>query len=143
MGNFLAECSGLLFALNLLRAHEMQQPALQKVLQAKVLSKIVYASSSWWGFTNSNDRFRINSFLNKCKKLGFYPQTGDTSEELCEKADEKLLTSIVNNKSHVLHRFLPLKKTHQHNLHPRKHDFELPSKDNSNFVSKILFKDVN
>ena len=42
-----------LYALRVLRSHEFDDQSLQTVFQATVISKLQYASSAWWGFTNA------------------------------------------------------------------------------------------
>jgi len=34
---------------------------------------LLYASSAWWGFTNTTDRQRVNAFLNRGTRSGFCP----------------------------------------------------------------------
>ena len=63
-------------SLNILRAHGMQASGLQVVFKSKILSKLLYASPAWWGMTKQEDRQRINSFLARSRRLGFYPADG-------------------------------------------------------------------
>ena len=84
---------------------------LQLVFNAKILSKIVYASPAWWGLMGREELLRIDSFLRRAKKLGYYHTNGKMFEELCLTADDKLFKKIQANNNHVLHQFLPEKKT--------------------------------
>ena len=61
------------YALNLLRNHGLNQDGLQRVFQAKVVSRITYASPSWCGMASNEEHRRIDAFLNKSKKFGYYP----------------------------------------------------------------------
>ena len=142
ISNLLADCSSLNFALNTLASHGLSKTALQEIFRAKSLSKIIYASSAWWGFATVENITRINSFLKKSKKQGYYPIEGPTFEAICSVADERLLNKIIANKLHVLHRFLPEKKSHYHNLRDRKHYFVLPVKDDRNFLNRVLYKNI-
>jgi len=45
-----------LYALRVLRAHGLYDSALQSIYRSVVLAKLLYASSSWVGFTNATDR---------------------------------------------------------------------------------------
>ena len=141
-GTVLSECASLLYALGTLRAHGMQQPALQEVFRAGVLSKIMYSSPAWWGFATANNCNRINAFLNKCKKRQYYPENAEMFESMCALADDALFEKVAQNPSHVLHKFLPTLKTHDHNLRKRKHNFNLTSKDDKNFISRLILKDT-
>ena len=45
----LAKCASIIYALNLLRNHGLNQDGLQRVFQAKVVFRLTFASSSWCG----------------------------------------------------------------------------------------------
>ena len=64
-------------------------------LNLKILSKLLYASPAWWGMTKQEDRQRINSFLARSRRLGFYPADGLSFEELCEIADKNLFDVVI------------------------------------------------
>ena len=59
--NFLLlDCSHMLYALNTLRAHGMNNEGLQDVLRAKIVSKLTYASPVWSGFASQLDINKID-----------------------------------------------------------------------------------
>ena len=103
IGNVLSECATNLYALYTLKAHGLHERELCETYRAKILSKILYASPAWWGYCNSDSCNRINSFLNKSKKFGFYSQDGDLFEMLCQAADDNLFAKVKNNPEYVLH----------------------------------------
>ena len=135
-------CASNLYALNMLRAHGLQGVELAEIYRAKILSKIMYGSPAWWGYCSADTCNRIDSFLKKGKKFGFYGNDADLFEPLCRAADDKLFDKILKNPDHILHRFLPETKTTKYCLRPRKHGFILPTKDDRNFFNRILFKDI-
>ena len=92
----LAKCASRIYALNLLRNHGLNQDGLQRVFQAKVVSRITYASSSWCGMASNEEHRRIDAFLNKSKKFGYYPADGKNFQTLCDTADQRLF--IKNSK---------------------------------------------
>ena len=139
----LLECINLLYPMNILRSHGMQQNGLYEVFRSKIISKITYASSSWWGLASHHDLDRINSFIKRSKKFNFYPKIGKMFEEICREADDRLFKKIQNNENHVLAHLQPEKKLLYYNLRKRSHSLNLPVKDNRNFVNRILFKDIN
>jgi len=53
--NVITSCAQTLYALKVLRAHGMNDSALQSVYQAVVISKLMYGSSAWWGFVSPSD----------------------------------------------------------------------------------------
>ena len=136
--SLITKCTNLLYPMNILRAHGMNLDGLQEVYRSKILSRM-YAAPAWWGLASKNDCNRIDAFLKRSKKCGFYPEGGKLFEEMCIDIDNKLFAKIINNKDHVLHQFLPDKKQHNYNLRQsRGHNFSLPVKDNRNFFNRIL-----
>ena len=134
----IADCSNGLFALNIQRCHGMGVESLREVFMAKIISRFTYAAPAWWGLTSA----RYILFLNKAKKLNFQPPDGLSIEEPWRQADNKLFHKICGNDLHVLHKFLPNKKDTGYNLRRRKHSFSLPSKDDRNVISRVLFHDI-
>ena len=53
------KCAQSLHALKLLRHHGMSDDSLRHVYKAVILSKLLYASPAWWGFTNAADKQRL------------------------------------------------------------------------------------
>src|SRR5664279_2876302 len=91
----LTSCAQNLYALRTLRAHGMPKNELQSVFQATALAKLTYASQAWWGFTNAQDRSRLEAFLRRAAKADFYsantkPLSKPNFSELCETADARL-----------------------------------------------------
>ena len=72
-----------------------------------------------------------------------YPADGASFDDLCCSADDRLFHQIVFNHNHVIYHLLPPKKTHEHNLRARTHNFNLPVKTNDkNFFAQVLYKNV-
>ena len=46
-------CAQSLYAIKVLRCHEMNDEELRLVFKTVVLAKILYATSAWWGFTSA------------------------------------------------------------------------------------------
>ena len=67
----ISSCAQTLYALRVLRAHGLHDSALQNICRSVVLAKLLYASSSWIGFSNATDRQKLQAFLNKSKRSGF------------------------------------------------------------------------
>ena len=102
----------------------------------------MYASPAWWGFSNANERGRLEGFITKTKRFGYLPPTASTAEELSRRADDTLFRAITLDRHHVLHALLPDTRSHGHNLRPRSHNYTLPAKDDRNFVPRMLFRDI-
>jgi len=104
------------------------------------LSKLLYASPAWWGFTSATDKQRIEASVRRAIRLGLY--TADTMSQLAADMDDNLFMNIQHNLHHVLHKFLPYKTGHIYNLRSRRHSLSLTVKtDCNNFLNRLLFKD--
>ena len=131
--------------LRTLRAHGMDDEALQTVFRSVVIAKLTYASSTWWGFATTTDRQRLQAFIRRSHRSRFVSPSLPHLDELCRASDDKLFASITNNRAHVLHELLPPQSVASQNykLQPRKHHFELPNKTSHltdcNFMQRMLF----
>ena len=81
-------------------------------------------------------------FTGKTKQFGYLPPAAPTAEELSSCADTTLFKAVTSDQYHVLYGLLPATRTHGHNLRPRAHHFELPVKDDRNFLPRMLYRDV-
>jgi len=135
-------CSSSFYALRILRSHGLATDAIYDVARATTITKLLYASPSWWGFTNAAERDRIEGFIRKLKRLNYLPTTFDFASAIVDKSDDNFFKQIVNNNFHVLHKLLPDVNKHQYNLRNRIHNFVLPVKDSKNFVTRMLYKNI-
>jgi hypothetical protein len=135
-----------LYALKILSSHGMDRDCIQTVFRATVMAKLTYASPAWWGFTNADTRLRLESFLRRSSRAGFYSAEQLRFHEICDGADDNLFHAISTNTCHPLHRLLPPKVVRHHDLRKRAHPFQLPKKENSlleqNFIYRMLYKNV-
>ena len=133
------------FALNMLKSHGMSKVELSKVCRATLISKLIYASPSWWGFVSNAHKARLTSLVSKAIKWGLYDQFMPNISEICEKADENLFRSVMNNSEHILHQFLPPRHTHKYTLRARPHDRQLTiatTLQSKSFLIRMLNKDT-
>src|SRR6218665_592063 len=75
--------------------------------------------------------------VSRLRRGGYLPPGHPSYEVLARKAGERLLKSMTNP-SHVLSKHLPNLKNTGHNLRPRAHGYELPPKDDLNFIPRTL-----
>ena len=113
ISNVINSCASNLFALYCLRSKGLSNELLRIIFQATTLSRLLYASPFWWGFLTAHDRDRLEAFLRRAKKAGFYSRTF-SFEELCASADHKLFNTILSNSNHLLARILPPLNNHVH-----------------------------
>jgi len=135
----ISSCAQILYAMKILRAHDMNDTALQQVYKSVIPSKLQCASCAWW-LTKASDRQRIDNFIRRRVKSGFCPADLQSFGGLCKTAEEKLFNQVLYNPLHVLHQLLPRQSTasQNYNLRPRKHDTELPEKKTTH-LTHLLF----
>src|SRR6218665_3267711 len=126
----IANCASSRFALRTLRAHGLPTPELHLVTRMATVSSSMFASPSWWGFTDASDRSRLERQLASLRRAGFLPSDFPSFDELARNADAGLFRSICSNPDHVLRHYFTDKRPTGHNLRPLvAHSFALPSKD--------------
>ena len=141
-------CSQTLYALKVLRTHGMSNSALQIIFRSVIVAKLLYACSAWWGFTNATDLQRVNAFLRRSIRCGYCPPDLASFEELCQAADQKLFSSILNNSDHLLHRLLPppTAASQNYNLRNRPHNRQLTRHSghltDSTFITRMLYANI-
>jgi len=52
----ICKCGQSIYALKVLRSHDMCDSALRGVYRAVVIAKLLYASSAWWGYDSASDK---------------------------------------------------------------------------------------
>ena len=106
-----------MYAPKILKSHGMSKVELSNVCRATLISKLIYASPSWLGFVSNAYKARLTSLVSKAIKWGLYdqfmPNISENISEICEKTDENLFRSVMNNSEHALHQFLPPRQTHK------------------------------
>ena len=116
------------------------------IFKATTLSKLIYASPAWWGFTSAQDRDKLEAFLRKARKADLIPPGFPMVEELCDMADIRLFKAVTVNCNHVLHHLLPEPKAGSMTLRKRTHNYTLPVKhgkmDEANFMCRMLYQNV-
>src|SRR6218665_214676 len=143
LDQILSSCASSCYALRVHRCHGLPTPQLQEVARASTVASLMYASPSWWGFTSAGDRERMERLINKLKRCGFLPMSAPSASTLANEADQRLFRSVTRNPNHVLHKLLPDVRRASYNLRPRAHaGFELPLKDDSKIISRLLYKDI-
>ena len=138
----LGACSCSLHALRVLRAHGLPEAALHEVTRATTIARLLYASPAWWGYTTAGDRYRLSRFLHRVKRMGYLSPQHPDIDRLMDDADCRLLQAITRNPYHVLRSLFQPIVHRPYVPRVRPHDFELPKKDDYNFVSRVLFRKV-
>jgi len=74
---------------------------------------------AWWGFATISDKQRLESFIRRAIRLGFYASGGPAVADLVANLDDTLFASVLANDSHVLHNLLPDRNDCSYSLRPR------------------------
>ena len=102
------------------------------------MAKILYCAPAWYGFSSATDLNKLESFLRRCKRIGYCVPDMPTVAEQMNDVDHKFLFgSVLRNQHHVLQYFLANNHDLVYNLRPRRHNKTLISKtaelNNHNF----------
>jgi len=117
-------------------------PKFHEAARATTIASLLYASPSWWGFSSAQDRSCMERLINKLKRSGFLPESAPSAAALAGEADQRLFRAVISDPTHVLRKHLPEVRQLSYNLRPRHHGFILPAKDDHNFISWLLYKDM-
>jgi len=81
------------YALRVLRCRGLSNAALQLVYRATVVARLTYAASAWRSLTKTSDRQRINSVIDRARRLG----GGGGAVVECPTRDRKIPGSILGS----------------------------------------------
>ena len=100
--------------------HGKPEQSLKDVFQATVFAKITYCLPAWSGFCTAADRTRIDSFMRRCVKLGYYSSSDMLSiTSIADNAEDTIIGRILKNPQHVLQAYLDQRPQLCYNLRKR------------------------
>ena len=138
----IAKSTGLLYALKILRSQGLDANNIHQIYHSIIISRLLYASPSWWGFVSQHDKNRLQSFLNRSLKFDYCKPKTSTLENQIKTAERRLFKSITADEQHILYGFLPPKQCHRYSLRPREHDYStsaLTVGNQRSYVNHMLF----
>jgi len=144
----ITNCAQTLHALRVLRCHGLPGDAVQTVYRATVIAKLLYACCAWSGFISASDRKRVDAFLRRSKRCGFCPPDLPPFNEMIEVQEDHLFSTVNHNPQHLLHYLLPPPSaaSQSYDFRHSAHNRSLPDRAghlvDSNFTSRIIFKDM-
>jgi len=124
VSSLLSSCSRLLYALRVLRYHELGDQSLKDVFHATVIGKLMYCAPARHGFCSEANNARLESFIRRCVKMGYVERSTTVTGNFLE-ADDVLFHRILYNKAHVLHTFLPDRPLVSYSFRSRTHNKNL------------------
>ena len=125
-----------------MRQHGMSEQCLKNVFKATSISKLLYAAPSWWGFVSKATVDCLEAFIRRAKKFGYYNHDEPDFQAICDTTDSGLFKRVTSNPAHVLRPFMLPQRKSIYELRKRSHNFELPRKDNRNFLNRMLFSNI-
>ena len=91
---------------------------------------------------------RRGSVIDRARRLGYCAQNLQNFDDLCDAADDELLSKVAQLSNHVLHELLPPLSTasQQYNLRNRTHSLQLPQHNtylsDCSFLTRMLYKNI-
>jgi len=142
VSNILGSCSSSIYALKTLRLRGIPTPALHEVARVTMMARLTYASPAWWGYLTAEDRDGIDRFYQRAIRGGFLPSDAPIVDALAQRADDALFGAIIRDRSHVFRHLCQERPMIRYGLRARPHPFALPIKDNRNFISRLIYKNI-
>jgi len=68
----MARSARTLYGRRTLQARGTPQASLQSVIRTTALTKLLFAIPAWWGFANAGERNKLEGFLRRAGKSGYY-----------------------------------------------------------------------
>ena len=97
-------------------------------------------ATAWWGLANAGDRNRLEGFLRRAQKAGYYNNDSlPTVAADCDQADEQLFSSLQYCRIHPLRQFLPPERNTPYGTRSRPHNYYLPQKSPASMNVIICF----
>jgi len=113
------------------------------VFQATVLAKITYSLTAWCGFCTAADRNRLDSFLRRCIKQGFWSSSNTPSiSAIAEDVEDTLVNKITRCDYHILQSYLSDRPEVHYNLGERHHNKVLNPKTADSNDRDFLVRNV-
>jgi len=111
-----------------------------QLLEAIIISRILYAAPTWWGLTQASDILKIYKLQRKVQRIEYASHDDPRVEIKVHQAEERLFRKITVEDDHVLKQYLPQNNAITYNLRPRPHNILLPPKDDSLFITRMLYR---
>jgi len=144
VSNILASCNSLLYALRILRSHGIPETSLHDVFRATIISKLTYCAPSWSGACSAADQAKLESFISRCKRLGYCSHNQPSYSQLISDADDSFFKRIISYDGHVLQSLLSDRPAIPYSLRERTHNKTLISKtthlNDDDFLIRMLYK---
>ena len=118
----------------------MNKVGLQTVFTAVEVSRLMYTSPAYTGFTSTTDFKQVNVFLRCCKRCTYYSSDLPDFEEVLDDSDNQPFCKTLNNSTHTLHTFLSPQSiaSQYYHLRRRNHDRQLLTQTTHHIIKTLL-----
>lgn len=144
VNSLVTSCSSLLYAFRVLRSHGIPDQSLHDIFHAVVIAKLTYCAPAWSGGCSAADRTKLDSFLNKCRRVSYCSIDQPPITKLFDDLDNEFFSRILLNSEHLLQQFLPDRSEVSYNLRTRPHKKLLLTKstylNSQDFLVRMLYK---
>jgi len=89
------------------------------------VSKLTYCAPSWSGACSATDHAKLESFISRCKELGYCSYNQLSYNQLISDADESFFKRVITHDGHALQSLLPDRSAIAYNLRERTHNTTL------------------
>ena len=115
--------------------------------EATVLAKITYILPAWFGFCTAADRNRLDSFLRRCIKQGFWSSSNTPSiSAITEDVEDTLFNKITRCDCHILQSYLSNRSEVHYNLRERHYNKVLIPKtadlNERDFLVRNVYREI-
>ena len=73
----------------------MSSDALKVIYKSVVVTKLLYASPAWWGFTTSADKQWLEAFLSRGVRLNLYSALDPSVSQRVQDTDDELFSAVM------------------------------------------------
>jgi len=139
-----AVCNQRLYLLCQLKRQNLSVDCLDRIFDAIIVSKLLYASQSWFGYINVEQFDTIRKLFAKAHRWGLTKNLYD-ADEMFEARDLQLFKSLCHP-THCLHHLLPPDKNVCYNLRKRGHSHELIvhkfKRTRNSYIVRVLYSNI-
>jgi len=120
--------------------HGIPDVSLHEVFRATLLAKMAYPGPAWHGMCSAGDHAKLESLVNRCRRLGYCGRDEPTLSELYSEADDRMFNGVVTNPEQFL-----TEREQTYNLRRRPHGSKTllqktQSLNDQDFLIRTMYK---
>ena len=121
-----------------LKCHGADKEILFQVYTALILSRTLYASQAWWGFSKKQVILSLQKFIHRSQRWGYCSPETPELNDLRRKMDQRLFHSVQSDSQHRLVPLLPPEASHRYRTRSRNYSIETADSFSlKNFITRM------